>query len=453
MPPESEKQAARHSARLWAAALLAVSAGMLSGCAAVTNPTANGVPAHALPPDLLAPSKEGYIPVDFSLLRVAPPDVYSLDVGDTLGVYIEGIVGNAETPPPVNLPDSSELPPSIGYPFPIRDDGNISLPLVGNVQVKGKTIEQAEQAVVQAYLDKEILRPDDYRIIVSLMRPRHVRVVVVREDATQPSVTLQNSSLIGIAGSSTTIGGGSKPTGQIVELPAYQNDLLNALARTGGLPGIETRRDVLIYRGYWDENGEASTTCCPICPGNEDVCADGERIVRIPLRTRPCEPPPFSRDDIVLHNGDIVVVRGLEPEVYYTGGILPSGEFALPLDKDLTVIEALLRARGQLLSGGVSSSNLNGGSVVTGIGNPSPSQLAILRKTPGKQQVMIRVDLNEAVRDPRLNILVQSDDVLILQENTDEAFARYFKDVFQADIFLRFINHSDGQGSASLIVP
>ncbi|MCA9240148.1 MAG: polysaccharide biosynthesis/export family protein [Planctomycetales bacterium] len=411
------------------------------------------MPAHALPPELLAPSKEGYIPVDFSLLRVAPPDVYRLDIGDTLGVYVEGVVGNAETPPPVSVPDSSELPPSIGYPFPVRDDGNISLPLVGNVPVRGKTIEEAEQAVVQAYLAKAILRPDDYRIIVSLMRPRYVRVVVVREDSTQPSVTLQNNSLTGIAGSSTTIGGGSKPTGQIVELPAYQNDLLNALARTGGLPGLEARRDVLIYRGYWDEAGGAPTPCCPVCPGREDVCADGERIVRIPLRAKPCEPPQFSREDVVLHNGDIVVVRGLEPAVYYTGGILPSGEYALPLDKDLTVIEAVLRSRGQLLSGGVSSNNLSGGTVVSGIGNPSPSQLAILRKTPGNQQVMIRVDLNEAVRDPRLNLLVQSDDVLILQENTDEAFSRYFKDMFQVDLFLRFLNHSDGQGSASLIVP
>ena len=36
----------------------------------------------------------------------------------------------------------------------------------------------------------------------------------------------------------------------------------------------------------------------------------------------------------------------------------------------------------------------------------------------------IRVDLNEAVRDPRQNILVQDGDVLILQETPDEAITQ-----------------------------
>ncbi|WP_197527694.1 polysaccharide biosynthesis/export family protein [Posidoniimonas polymericola] len=422
------------------------------GCAAVTNPTANGVPAHALPPELLAESKEGYSPVDLTLLRVPPPEVYLLDVGDTLGVYVEGIVGSVDAPPPVSVADSTEKTPSIGYPFPIRDDGNVSLPMVGNVPMKGLTIEKAEQAIIQAYLDKEILRPNEYRIIVSLMRSRTVGVVVVREDSRSGSVTLQNNSLIGIGGSSTTIGGEQKPSGQIVDLPAYQNDLLNALARTGGLPSVSGGRDILIYRGSAGSDGYAEAPCRPLCP-SDDPTIDGERIIRIPLRTKNCESVHIPREDIVLHDGDIVVVRGRNQETYYTGGILPSSVQSLPLDRDLNVIEAVLRARGQLLSGGLSTSNLNGSSVGSGVGNPSPSQLAILRETPGGQQVMIRVDLNEALRDPRLNLLVQADDVLILQENTDEAFARYVSQAVQFDFFFRILNRSDAQGGASVILP
>ena len=30
-------------------------------------------------------------------------------------------------------------------------------------------------------------------------------------------------------------------TGQIIDLPAYQNDVLTALARTGGLPGTDAK--------------------------------------------------------------------------------------------------------------------------------------------------------------------------------------------------------------------
>lgn len=423
-----------------------------AGCAAVTNPTANGIPVHALPEELLAESKEGFTPIDLTLLRVPPPAVYQLDVGDTLGVYVEGVVGNAETPPPVNIPDSTEKAPSIGYPFPVRDDGNVSLPLVGNVHVKGMTIEQAEAAVVDAYLSQKILQPNDYRIIVSLLRPRTVRVVVVREDARARSVTFQNNALVGIGGNSTTIGGEQKPSGEIVELPAYQNDLLNALARTGGLPNSDNSRDVIIYRGEWHGDGMAEAPCRPLCP-SDDPLIDGQRIIRIPLRTKNCESVQVPREDIVLHEGDIVVVRGRDYETYYTGGILPSGEHQLPFNRDLTVVEAVLRARGQLLSGGLTTSNLNGGSVLAGMGNPSPSLLAVLRKTPGQQQVMIRIDLNEAIRDPRLNIVVQAEDVLLMQENTDEAFARYFKDQVQFDFFFRLLNRNDAQGGASLIAP
>jgi hypothetical protein len=63
------------------------------------------------------------------------------------------------------------------------------------------------------------------------------------------------------------------------------------------------------------------------------------------------------------------------------------------------------------------------------------------------------VDLNEAVRDPRENILVQAGDVLILQETPQEAVARYISQVFQINLFTRFLNRADAQGSASLVLP
>jgi hypothetical protein len=119
----------------------------------------------------------------------------------------------------------------------------------------------------------------------------------------------------------------------------------------------------------------------------------------------------------------------------------------------LTVVEAILKARGPLLNAGFSTSNLNGAVIQPGIGNPNPSLLAVLRKTPNGGQVTIRVDLNEAVRDPRENILVQGGDVLILQESPDEAITRYFTQVFQINLFTRFINHTDAQGSASFVLP
>ncbi len=432
----------------------------MSGCASLTNPAANGIPVRILPEELLAESKEDFEPLPLTLLRQSPPDQYLLEPGDTLGIYIEGILGNEETPPPVNIPDSTEEPPSIGYPFPIRQDGTISLPYVGKLKIakpalsENITVEEAEEKVVDAYRKKDILRVEDKRILVSLLRPRYVRVLVMREDSSQPSVSLQSTSLVGLGSSSASIGGGRNSVGQILELPAHQNDVLNALARTGGVPGLDSTQEIIIQRGYWDAYLDPHAAQC-LSPTEADLLGttEGRRITRIPTQLRAGEPIPFGPKDVVLNTGDIIVVRGREPELYYTGGLIPSSENALPVNYDLTVVEAVLRSRGPFLNGGVNTSNLNGSVLGAGVGNPSPSQVSVLRKTPMGGQVNIRVDLNEAIRDPRQNLLVQAEDVLILQEAPNEAVTRYVTQAIQFNIFTRLISRKHAQASASLVVP
>lgn len=447
-PPPTPAQA-----RLALVALLAAS---LGGCAAFTNPVSNGVPVRLLPDELLGESREGFEPVNLSLLRVQPPDKFLLDAGDTLGIYVEGVIGDESTPPPVNLPTSSDLPPAIGYPFPVRDDGSISLPLAGAVKVAGMTIEEAERAVFDAFISKEIIREEDFRIIVTLLRPRTVRVMVVREDGRQPSLTVRNPGIRGIGSASTTIGGGVTPTGDAIELPVHENDLLNALTSTGGVPNDPLTPEVVIYRGYarGDEFGAGYACNLPDPDSCPCEAGDGRRVLRVPLRKRCGAPFAPPRDHVVLEDGDIVTLRSRQAELYYTGGLLPAGEQLLPLDYDLTVVEAVLRSSGPLVNGGINSSNLNGNIVGSGLGNPSPSQLTVLRKLPGGRQVNIHVNLNEALRDPRHNLLVQADDVLLLQENRDEALSRYFfNSVFRLDFFFRVLNRNDGQGSATFALP
>ncbi len=434
-------------------ACLAISL-LLTGCASITNPVANGVPVRILPDELLAESKEDFQPVPLTLLRQRRPESYLLGPRDTLGIYIEGILGNEETPPPVNIPASPDLPPSIGYPFPVREDGTVSLPYVGAVQVAGLKIEEAEEKVVDAYREKDILRVEDKRILVTLLRPRHIRILVLREDSRQAQLSLQSSSLRGLGTTQTSLGGGRQAEGQILELPAYENDVLNALAKTGGLPGLESTQEVIIQRGFWDSQSDP-TYDSRNYPSEGDIqsgTAD-RHVVRIPLRTRPGEPLGFGPQDVILNNGDILVVRGRDPEFFYTGGILQSGEHALPNDYDLTVLEALLKSRGPLDNGGINSGNFNGALVGAGAGSPSPSLLTILRKTPKGGQVAIRVDLNEAMRDPRENILVQAEDVLILQETPNESTTRYITQVFQINLFQNLRRNGNVFGTASVVLP
>ena len=218
---------ARRTAQLVVAATALCT--LLSGCAALTNPIANGVPVHVLPDELLAESREGFQQIPLTLLRQKSPEHYILAPGDTLGIFIEGILGEAESPPPVNVPDSPELPLSIGYPFAVRQDGTISLPYVDPIKVAGLSVEEAEKAVARAYEKREILRPQDRRIIVTLMRPRYITVLILRDDSAQRQFSLQTESLRGLGTSTTQIGGGVQGEGMALELPAYQNDVLNAL--------------------------------------------------------------------------------------------------------------------------------------------------------------------------------------------------------------------------------
>ena len=295
------------------------------GCAAITNPVANGVPVRILSDELLAKSKQDLKPIPLSLLRQQPPAVYRLAAGDILGVYIEGVLGQADQPPPVNIPEGTNLPPAFGYPMPVRQDGRVPVPLVEPVLVDRLTVPEAERAIAKAYGDKRILRPEDRRILVTLMRPRHISVLVLREDSTQRQLAIQSQALRGLPTTQTILGGQQQGSGAVVELAAYENNVLHALAQTGGLPGLEAVDEAIIYRGYWD-----SASGSPLVPGEEprgyaEVKADSaQKTIRIPMRMRPGEPLPFNPQDAILQTGDIVVVRAMEPQFYYTGGLLPA---------------------------------------------------------------------------------------------------------------------------------
>lgn len=438
-----------------------VSSCLLSGCASLTNPTANGVPVRILPEDILAESKEGFEPLPLTLLRQQPAEQYLLESGDTLGIYIEGILGNEEIPPPVNVPDSLNQPPSIGYPFPIRKDGTVSLPYVGKVGVakpaleESITIEEAEKRVIEAYREKDILRVGDERILVSLMRPRYIRVLVLRADPNRSNVSYQNNSLLGLGSRTTTIGGGRSSVGQILELPANENDVLNALARTGGIPGVDTTQEIIIQRGFWNTEFDpaANNYAAPTAADIDNLVDSDKHITRISLMRHCDDPIPFGPKDVVLNDGDIIVIRSRDPEYFYTGGLLPSRENLMPFDYDLTVVEAIMRSNGPVLNGGINANNFNGALLGSGVGNPSPSLVSVIRKLPMGGQITIRVDLNEAMRDPRQNLLVQAEDVLILQEAPNEAITRYMTQVLQFNFFGRFINHSDLQGTANAVLP
>src|SRR5207248_1926436 len=82
-------------------------------------------------------------PLPLTLLRQNKPDVYRLDRGDVLGVYIENLLGDKSAVPPVRIPETGNVPPSLGYPVPVQENGTIVVPFADPIRVAGLSIDEA----------------------------------------------------------------------------------------------------------------------------------------------------------------------------------------------------------------------------------------------------------------------------------------------------------------------
>jgi protein involved in polysaccharide export with SLBB domain len=450
---------AMHKNRRWSLVagpwlLAVIGCVFLCGCAAMTNPVVDGIPVHRLPPELLATPRNDTRTIPLALLEQPQPAVYLLEPGDVLALYIEGILGERTQPIPINAPpvvqirDQHTPTPTLGYPVPVRQDGTIALPWVKPIRVQGLTIIQAQDAVTQAYRVTEIGKEGKERIYVNLFQPRRSQVLVLREESTSFAPTLDGAI------TSSKLG-----TGSIVELPAFENDVLHALTLTGGLPGLDAYDAVIIERGCFSDaaqGGAVQKRLTQLLPGMKPQAVLGcdHPIVRIPLRIHPGEPLPIRPEDVVLHTGDVVFIEARPKDVYFTGGLLPAAEHVLPRDKDLDVLEAVSLVHGPLINGAFAVNNLAGNLVQPGLGGPNPSLLTVLRRTPEGGQVAIRVDLNRALRDARERLLVKAGDVLILQEQPGEALARYFSQTFlNFDLFWQVIHTPYATGALDVSAP
>jgi hypothetical protein len=415
-----------------------------SGCTSLFSPM-SGVPVKSLPPQLMGESRNNLVQVPLALMRMEKPDEYVLAEGDILGIYIEGVMppkadeDQVAAAPPVHFPEpGSDLPPSVGFPIPVRDDGTLPLPLVEPIYVEGKTIAEAEELIREAYVEVEkILRPGRDRILVSLMRERTSRVIVIREDGNDQELAISGGQ--NVRGNSAEVVSGTtrQGAGFTLDMPAYKNDLMHALADTGGLPGLNAKNEVKILKASripTDRREEMMMQLFQQATPYQDPCAlccheqliEDPFSITIPLRVRPGEMPNINPADVVLEEGDIVLIESRDTEVFYTGGLLPGGQYPIPRDYDLDVISAMsiagtgLGGSTQSRGGGVAGSILG-----AGFGGSTPTQLYVIRKSKCGREFNISIDLQKAMNDPSMRILIQPGDTLILRYKPHEELINF----------------------------
>jgi len=247
-------------------------------------------------------------------------------------------------------------------------------------------------------------------------------------------------------------------TGHLVDLPAYENDVLHALAKSGGLPDFDVYNEIIIYRDRAGDpklNAELMQKLQGAKPGAPlPIDLTVAQTVRIPLRAPVGAPLPFGPCDVVLSAGDVIFLEARDEQVFFTGGLLPPGKHVLPRDQDLDVLEAVAQVRGPLYNGAFGGSNLAGNLIQPGLGSPSPSLVVVVRRVPGRGQVHIACDLRSALKHPAERLVIRPGDVLILQETPAEGVARYMTQTFfNFNIFWSVFSGRNGAGVIDIAAP
>ena len=406
----------------------AVLATVGSGCTPI-----RAVPVNHLPNRAKARSKDTLVELSLSRLRQTPAPVYLLDSGDILGVHIPVILGAADEPPVVHFPDEGNMDPALGYPIPVREDGTLALPLLETpVNVRGLSLIDATERIREAYIATKLLPPKKENVIVTLMRKRTVNVLVVREEGDTAKTRDEDEESQGGDGFS-------------LELPIGENDLLHALTETGGLPGLDAKNEILIYKAGFAGSAERDALVASLNNGvGPNGCRiplpDDPNVIKIPIRFFPNELPRFTEQDIILGEGDIVMVQSRNREKFYTSGLLGGGEFRIPRDYDIDVLQAIAIAGGSYGgSSGVSAIGARGGNPYGGAGGGSlpPSRAVVLRKLPDCGiEIPIEVNLKHALTDPSQRLIIQPEDTIVIRYTFCEEVANVALNLFQVNYFL-----------------
>lgn len=157
-----------------------------------------------------------------------------------------------------------------------------------------------------------------------------------------------------------------------------------------------------------------------------DPTIKNPHVIKIPVRLAPGERPCFNEQDIILDDGDVIFIESRETEVFYTAGLLGGGQWELPRDYDLRLLEAIAIAQGP--QNVQSVGNSNGRTAINGDVTVSGSHVVILRTLPGGARVPISTSIYKAIKHPdEHNVKIQPGDMIYLQYTCVEGVLAFFE--------------------------
>jgi polysaccharide biosynthesis/export protein len=332
--------------------LLLLSSGLIaaSGCASGVYRASN------LPREYWAPSTVNLEEVNLSGLTERSLGVDQIQRGDVLEVAM--------------LTDFSKMTATT-TPLRVADDGTIVVPLVGRVAVAGLELEQAEATIAAESKSRGIFVNPSLTVT---MKQRHVNRVTVVGAVNNPGayelVRGSNSLLAGILAA----GGLSKEAGPDVEIrhTVSAGKLPSRLPNLAG--GAQSDEQLVNYASYQPAQSPAEPTKINLVAASKQ-----------------------GRNVPDLQDGDVVNVVKLMPKpIYVLGLVHKPGEFPLPVNQTMRLLDALAMA------GGTS--------------NPAAEKVLLIRQLPDKPEpVRIELSINNA-KSGGDNLQLASGDTVVVEQ-------------------------------------
>jgi polysaccharide biosynthesis/export protein len=368
--------------RRWAVApLLALVALNCGGCAS------GRLQSASLPAQFVAPINENMEAIDLSRLSHYATNSELIERGDVLEITI---VTNYSTLATTTTP------------VRVAEDGAADIPLIGPVAVAGLELESAEQAIAAAAIGRGVFQKP--HITVTMKRQRSNRVTVIGA-VKQPGVYTLTRGASSLLAALVSAGGLTEDAGPEVEI---RQSRPIAMVGTAG-PAVQPAQQLPGAAG-------------PAAPAMSSPAVPGASLASAAAGPAAPTAPPILRVNLAkaaeegdrqypVGDGDVVIVSRRAPKpVYVLGLVHKPGEYRLPPNQNLQILDALALAGERTMQ--------------------IADRVLVIRHVADRPEpVVIEVSVREAKRNDAANLRLAPGDVVSVEETTATLVVRTITDI------------------------
>ena len=351
--------------------LATLALGLLVTAAGCATP----IRADRIPQAFQAPRKTNVQETGLKNLVVPKFNSQMIDRGDVLEVTIVTDFGDMN---------------STTTPVRVERNGMANILLIGPVALAGFELDEAGPAIAAAAVARGVFRRPHVTVIMKRKRTNRITVIGAVEESTVCELPCGGSSLLAAL---VAAGGLAEDAGDEV--------VIRRAAAGGAVPGPMQPPAQHVAGGRAELAAYHQPS--PAAAGNVE-------ITRINLATA----PPENSAAYQLRDGDVVMVGKRVPKpVYVIGLVSKPGEFEMPPNQDMYMLEAIAKAGERTLQ--------------------VADRVLVIRRMPGHEQpVVIVASVNEAKHNGAANVRLAPGDIVSVEQTA----ATVFLDTMKS--FLRF---------------